>query len=305
MSDRNVSLLASLRREEYTGENRCLPCTVVNVGIAAVLAIVAGFVAVELAVVVFVGALVSIYLRGYLVPGTPTLTKRYLPNRILALFDKHPNEEPEEKEWETLQKLEEYEEQSVEPEQFLRDIGAIESCDRVTEVCYADSFGKQIRTQLAGLAVDNESVAIDGGTEVAGERFTVDADTLGVMYDVDPETISAEDRDYPAVTIGRRIRKWPSEESFALDVATHLALEAQSPRWQEVPQKQRVEILRELRALAEHCPGCDGPITTSDAVVESCCAEYEVVSIGCRDCGAHLLERDPERVDDEAGGFNP
>ncbi|MFP9190897.1 hypothetical protein [Natronosalvus vescus] len=31
-------------------------------------------------VVVFVGCLTAIVLRGYLVPGTPELTKRYLPD---------------------------------------------------------------------------------------------------------------------------------------------------------------------------------------------------------------------------------
>ena len=35
-------------------------------------------------------ALAAIWLRGYLVPGTPELTKRYLPERALALFGKAP-----------------------------------------------------------------------------------------------------------------------------------------------------------------------------------------------------------------------
>ncbi|SEA05255.1 hypothetical protein SAMN04488065_1594 [Haloplanus vescus] len=78
-----------LRRPEYTGENRCLPCTVVNVCLAL---IAAGVVTVGLGPVggllVFTGALSAIYFRGYLVPGTPELTMRYFPPWLLELFGK-------------------------------------------------------------------------------------------------------------------------------------------------------------------------------------------------------------------------
>ncbi|MFB6107479.1 MAG: hypothetical protein ABEJ82_01400 [Haloplanus sp.] len=78
-----------LRRPEYTGENRCLPCTVVNVIIGVVVAAVVGAlfgpVGALAALAVSLGA---VYFRGYLVPGTPTLTMRYLPPRVLELFGK-------------------------------------------------------------------------------------------------------------------------------------------------------------------------------------------------------------------------
>jgi hypothetical protein len=78
-----------LRRPEYTGENRCLPCTVVNVCLTLVLAAVATVVLTPLGgVVVLVGGLGAIYFRGYLVPGTPTLTVRYFPPWLLELFGK-------------------------------------------------------------------------------------------------------------------------------------------------------------------------------------------------------------------------
>jgi hypothetical protein len=78
-----------LRRPEYTGENRCLPCTAVNLCLAALGAAV---VAVALGpiggAVVFAGAAGAIYFRGYLVPGTPALTARYFPPWLLELFGK-------------------------------------------------------------------------------------------------------------------------------------------------------------------------------------------------------------------------
>jgi len=78
-----------LRRPEYTGENRCLPCTVVNVCLTLVAAAVAAVGVTPLGgLVVLVGGLGAIYFRGYLVPGTPELTVRYFPPWLLELFGK-------------------------------------------------------------------------------------------------------------------------------------------------------------------------------------------------------------------------
>lgn len=83
-----MALLDRLRQPGYTGENRCIPCTSVNVALAAASsALVAKMTSRRLASTAFVTSLGAIYLRGYLVPGTPTLTKRYLPERVLRWFD--------------------------------------------------------------------------------------------------------------------------------------------------------------------------------------------------------------------------
>ncbi len=294
----NSNVVSSLRREEFTGENRCIPCTLVNIGIALVLSLAVAVVMVELAVIVFGLSLLAIYLRGYLVPGTPKLTKRYLPDRVLKLFDKHPVEEASpEQEWDTLQKIAEYREHAVEPEEFLQEISAIEPCDRETEFCYTDEFETRVTTQVNEL-----SDRTDG--QIA-EEFGITPAMLGDIYEVDESEITVEPREYPAIKIGRRIRKWPTSEALALDVALNRALGEQSAEWQTVPQRQRIEILEALRALAEQCPGCGGRIERSEGSVESCCVEYEVISIRCQDCGVHLRELDPERMDNTRGGFNP
>nr|WP_120245242.1 hypothetical protein [Halopiger aswanensis] len=66
-----------LRRPAYTGANRCLPCTVLNVVLVAAVAI--GLVIVDRPVVatgaVLVGA-AAIWLRGYAVPYTPRVGPR-------------------------------------------------------------------------------------------------------------------------------------------------------------------------------------------------------------------------------------
>jgi hypothetical protein len=86
--EHGTGLLAAVRRPEYTGDNRCLPCTVVNVVLAGLLTAAAALVSLPLGVAVATVSLAAIYLRGYLVPGTPELTKRYLPERVLAWFGK-------------------------------------------------------------------------------------------------------------------------------------------------------------------------------------------------------------------------
>jgi len=78
-----------LRRPEYTGENRCLPCTVVNVCLTLVAAVAVSVVFAPLTgLLVLLGGLSAVYFRGYLVPGTPTLTVRYFPPWLLELFGK-------------------------------------------------------------------------------------------------------------------------------------------------------------------------------------------------------------------------
>lgn len=70
------SLLRRVRRPEYTGEQRCWPCTVVNAALVLVLAALAGLVLplAGLAVLAVGAALVA--LRGYAVPYTPQFAPR-------------------------------------------------------------------------------------------------------------------------------------------------------------------------------------------------------------------------------------
>ena len=68
-----------LRRPAHTGENRCWPCTTVNV---AAVAVVAAAVAVvgspAIGGAVALGGLALVWLRGYVVPGTPRFAPRHV-----------------------------------------------------------------------------------------------------------------------------------------------------------------------------------------------------------------------------------
>lgn len=85
-----IDVVEALHQPEYTGDDRCEPCTILNLAIAAILSSLIARKS-KLGGVLALGCSIGlIYLRGYLIPGTPTLTKRYLPPEILRWFGKDP-----------------------------------------------------------------------------------------------------------------------------------------------------------------------------------------------------------------------
>lgn len=65
-----------LRDERFTGPRRCWKCTVGNVLLLAALSILLGFVWMPVAAVLAIVGAAHIWLRGYLVPATPQITRR-------------------------------------------------------------------------------------------------------------------------------------------------------------------------------------------------------------------------------------
>ncbi|MFB6227469.1 MAG: hypothetical protein ABEH88_02610 [Halobacteriales archaeon] len=302
MSDRSASFLDGLRRPEYTGENRCVPCTIVNTLIAvlgsAVVSLgapalgVASTAALALGFAVLVSSSLLIYLRGYLVPGTPELTKQYLPRQVLAVFGKDPVADrtgtetadgehtaafDEEAFAEAVEEITERHERAVDPETFLEEVGVIahDGDDYRLVGRFADAVKDRMVTYR------EESVGID---------------LIATLFDTTAEEVEELDREYPAYRIGVRVRKWPSEGAWIADVATHEALVETTDRWPDLPLEQRVDMLAWLRGLHPACPMCDGEIRFSDDVIESCCGRFEVTTIACADCGERLREFDPRKV---------
>ena len=284
MTDEPASLRSRLQNSAYTGENRCIPCTVVNLLLAAIAGVLVGLYAVELGVVVVLGALVAIYLRGYLVPGTPRLTERLLPDRVLAWFDKEPDRPTaDDFTFETVEKIKYEREHGVDSEQFLHDVGVVEA--------KADGE-RRLTDSFAALVEEHMDPYRSSG---------VDTLTLVALFDTPPEEIERLDREYPAASIGRRIRKWPSEAALQADAASHDALTELTDGWADVPLEQRIDMLESIRSLYRTCPSCGGSVEFDESIVESCCRSYEVVSHRCSACDAHLAEMDPEVVETGAG----
>ncbi|MEM4782524.1 MAG: hypothetical protein QXG03_13315 [Halalkalicoccus sp.] len=282
MSASVESLLDRVRQPEHTGANRCVPCTIANVLLALGASAVLALVSPPLGALALLASLGAISLRGYLVPGTPELTKRYLPERVLAAFDKDPREDG----FETVERLEHRRRNAVDPEAFLLEVGAVEPCETVEDVCSTDEFDR----------------LVERGT--GRYRETVEYDALATLFGTEPGSIERLERPYPAFRIDRRVRKWPSAAALVADLAADDALRALTERWADVPRDQRLGILKSLRSFRERCPRCSGEIELSEGTVESCCRSYEVLALGCRDCGASLLEFNPEEVEpgrDETG----
>jgi len=219
-------------------------------------------------------AAASIWLRGYLVPGTPELTKQYMPEWMLAWFGKAPEDatglggerdavDPSEVE--------------VDPERVLLDAGAIEPCEDVDDLCLAADFADAWQTEMD--AIDDIEV------EDALATFGFDDDD----YELD--------RHDDAVLLNRgphRIGQWPSDAALVADVAGARALADRDPDWAAMQPVAKGRVLNGLRVFLETCPDGSAAEFREDTV-ESCCSSYDVVTVECAGTGDRLFE---QRVDD-------
>lgn len=255
-----------LRQPEYTGENRCVPCTVVNLAIAVVISGLVATVSALVSVIVFTVSVIAIYFRGYLVPGTPTLTKRYFPDSVLKLFDKHEVPDPPSVEDDT------------EIEGFLLDIDAIEECRKGTDFCLTDGFRNAWYDRIERLR----------------ERSDADenVDLLFEGLDIDPERVRIEAYGdaYEAYIDDTRVGQWESRAAYLADIAAEAEFRERHPAWHRMGFDERTEVLGALRLWLERCPTCDGPVTLGEETVESCCRSIDVIAATCDECGARVFE---------------
>jgi hypothetical protein len=264
-----------LRQPEYVGENRCVPCTAVNVVIALVGAGVVGAGGVQLAsgTVGAAGAgvflalsLASIYLRGYLVPGTPTLTKRYFPDRVLRWFDKAP---------EDVDAPVAGSAGEIEAEPMLLDAGAIEPCEGGQDLCATASFTADWNEEIAGLSEDSD---------LRGR--------LAELLETDRSSIDVVERETFTMvrSEGQPVARWESRAALLADAGAYPWLSERVDSWADLDLRDRGQLLNGARVFLETCPSCDGPVGFSEDTRESCCREIDVVALECDDCGSLLLE---------------
>ncbi|MDQ2053878.1 hypothetical protein [Halobellus sp. H-GB7] len=251
------------RRPEYTGPNRCLACTAVNVALTGVLAVGISFVSVPFGVAVGVVGLAAIYFRGYLVPGTPTLTKRYLPDSVLQLFDGHtpgvtfgagPSA-------------------VVDIERFLGDVGALESCRGGGDLCLSPRFRDAWFEQIDRVNPDDAVELLFEGT--VGDQ---------------PVSTARRSHAFVAMADSVTVGKWESEAAFLADCAADAVLRDRTAAWRRFTDEARLEVLGALRLWLDRCPACGGVISLDGETVESCCRSFEVVAATCNECGTRVFE---------------
>lgn len=260
-----MSVLDQLRQPEYIGENRCIPCTIVNIAIAAIISVPAAIASPILGVSIFSLSLGAIYFRGYLVPGTPTLTKRYFPERVLRWFDKDP----------TIPMNDETVE--IDPERILLDAGAVEPCQDGMDLCLTPGFRNAWRECIHTVREND-----------LGKEFLTSA--LDITPSDDQITIDQHEDAFIAHTEDTVIGQWSSRAAAIADVAAASELAERSSDWTVLTPAETARILTSLRIFIEQCPECDGPVRVEQEVVESCCRSHDVVASACQDCDARLFE---------------
>lgn len=258
-----MSLTDWLRQPKYTGENRCIPCTIVNIGISVVLSALAIIASPILGVGVFVLSVGTIYVRGYLVPGTPTLTKRYLPERVLRGFDKDA----------TAPLTDEIGE--IDPEQVLLAANAVKRCLNGTDLCLTPEFRKAWHERRRALPTN------DLGEDHLSDALDIQSDDITFDKHGDAFVASIDDA---------MIGQWSSEAAIIADVAAAAELTDRVPGWATFTPVQVVRVLMSLRIFVERCPECDGPVHVEQEVVDSCCRSYDVIASACQDCDTRLFE---------------
>lgn len=288
-----TSVLDRLRQPEYTGDNRCIPCTAANVVIAVVLALAVGYgwavtvgpLAWLVGGAVFAVGLAAVWLRGYLVPGTPELAKRYFPDWLLRMFDKEP--EPTTPGGidagaaeggaggTTAGDTEKEPPEGADAETLLLSAGVVEPCENEDDLCLVGGFRAGWHERMQTIRKE------------AAER-----DELARELDLDPADIEFREHGdaFVAFTDGRRLGQWESRAALVADLAAARELPGWVDGWEVMPIEARSQLLGGLRIFLDTCPVCEGPVSAGMETVESCCRSHDVVAANCEACDARLLE---------------
>ena len=258
------NVITHFKRPEYTGENRCLPCTVVNVVLAVVFAVaIAILVELSVGVVVFVAAIAIVYIRGYLVPGTPTLTRRYLPARVLRMFGKKP---------------------------VQSSVSAVVDSTDSTDHSNADN--SLVAAGVLARTGDDVDITSTFHERWAARAHEVVEDTIrnAAVRDAFGATDVSRTGDLSYVLDGNTSVRWGSTAALAGDIAAAEILEDELGGW-TAPVDRRRDVFLGLRLCLEDCPACGGHVSVSEERVDPCCQKpHHVAEAVCTSCGAPLAD---------------
>lgn len=265
-------IIRRMKNPEYTETNRCQPCTVVNVIIGASLGLIVSNWSVLGGSIVACTSFVIIYFRGYLVPGTPALTKQYLPLRVLRWFGKDAGPEtasgfvgessPSSEESESL-------------ESYLQHCEVVEPTgdDLQLTAEFEEMWNKEMDV-FSKRNIDHEIVL---------EALNIDLESNNCdLYE--------DDTAYTLVGPQGTIAQWPSYAAVVADVAASSALSQWVDNWSDRLPEERGEVLNSLRLFLNTCPTADSGTEMESEVVESCCSTHEVVAVNCEETGERLFE---------------
>ena len=304
LSEMDVNIVSTLRKPENTGDNRCMPCTVLNVAIATIVGVALSRKSRILSAIAVALSIGLIYLRGYLVPGTPTLTKRYLPPEVLRWFGKEPEEPPvmsglgattdqtENSSTKEIQ-LEKFhstsqadnsdgttdtDSQEIEPEKYFLELEILESCEGEDDLCLTESFSTAWSEPINKF--DDKDISADQTAEAFGFEI--------IDYEYQTETHGNARVLYRGSKV---IGKWPSRAALVTDLGAAAVIETMDSDWNEFDPQEKGQLLNSLRLFFEDlCPGDSGAVKFNEETVESCCQSHDVLAVTCANSGERLFE---------------
>ncbi len=320
-------LVEALRNPEYTGENRCPPCTVVNLALAFALGWLVSKKSKPAGAIAAAGSVGLIYLRGYLVPGTPELTGRYLPPEVLRWFGKEPepdiatglgaepavsgngrskddgdgngegseesraapaNTENGERTGETGEIKE-----TGETEENPDDLETYLLRANILEPCEErDDLCLTEAFESEWLETIDEAVESGVDTEATVEAFGFEADPDEFELEAKDDGVYALRYGSKEIGDGPRYQAgmWPSHAALVADVAASRVLDSWLEDWEAYDSNQKGPILNGIRMFLETCPTADGNVELTEETVQSCCSSETVIAGVCEETGERLFE---------------
>lgn len=276
-----MAFLDALRRPEYTGENRCTPCTVVNVAIVALAAVAVWFLSPLLAAVVLLGGLALVALRGYVVPYTPEFAPKLVARLPVAFGPDHDE---------------------VEEDDIVTGAtgGSGESTDEslddaATDEPAADAGRDDVLDALldAGVLHGGESLTLDEEFRAAWREY-VDAvdDPATAVRAVRPDAhrVDTYEEGETEYVVVEAVPDDPTSEAWiprAMALADAAAVRALDDRG--VPSQTALAAAPALRQFLQTCPECGGDLAAMQQQ-GACCGGFgpdgpdEVLA--CTDCEA-------------------
>ncbi|WP_435346517.1 hypothetical protein [Haloarchaeobius sp. HRN-SO-5] len=267
-----MTALDAILRPEYTGENRCWPCTVVNVAIVAAVAAVAYLVGYPIvAGVVAAVGLLAVWARGYVVPYTPRFAPRLAA--ALGVGDRfgHAASPPEGAATGSLGI-------DADPEavvDVLLEAGVL--AEDEAGLYLTDSFRTRWRDAMEPLRDATPEQLADG--------------VRGIREDADVRAEQNERGAYVVVAApdGNVIHDaWLTRPVVIAEIAGVHALGGAG-----LDREARLAAVQPLRSFLEECPDCGGRVEETTTV--DCCggpagtaAEPDHV-LACTECGSRLF----------------
>lgn len=239
--NRRMSVLGAVRNPAHTGEQRCTPCTLVNLGILWIVVNVVVLLGTpELAAGLLAGGLAVIWLRGYLVPYTPRFAPQLVAATPIPTSWFHDTADP----------------------------GSLAQTDTEEEAVVG-------HLQQTGIVeVDGQRVYLDEAFE---RRWH---DEMENLVSLSLEALSDELSELPETPAVRPVtddgQQWLAVEGQTSLVARHVAVaELGAARALEPvvdDPTDRLAMGRPLREFLDECPVCETPFEESSEV--SCCGGY-------------------------------